>query len=87
MEVTGATKPAEMEQFASSFTNASVPPEASKSSYIDDDKDIKPVLSCRLEDVVSIQPESLSLDGGIQRAYKWVWLEKVKGVLARIGPS
>ncbi len=88
-EATGATgdiKPTKTEHFALSNTNASVAPEASKSSPIDDEKDTQPVISCRLEGNISIQPETLSITGNVQRASKWRWLDKVKemfGCIAR----
>ena len=87
-EATGATgdiKPTKTEHFALSNTNASVAPEASKSSPIDDEKDAQPVISCRLEGNISIQPETLSITGNVQRASKWGWLKRLKGLFARIG--
>ena len=87
-EATEATKPAENGHFSSS-TVTSV---ARKSSLPDDKKDMLPVISCRFEGNISIQPETfydgeglLSLRGSEQRgAGKQRWWEKVKTLFTRV---
>ena len=83
-----ASNPAGIERFASS-TEA---PEASNSSAAGNEKELSPVLSCRFEGNISIQPETLydgegllSLQGTTHaRGARWDWWEKVKRAL-RIG--
>ena len=77
-EATRATKPAITEPFALS-TDAS---DALKSSLVGSGKDLQHVFSCRLEGVVSIQSETLSIGGDIQKAGKQGWLDKMKGLFA-----
>ena len=53
---------------------------------LENGKNPPPVISCRFEVTASIQPESLSLGGSIQRAGNRGWLDKVKrafGCIAR----
>ena len=76
-EATGDIKSTKTEPFAIS----TVAPEALPES----EKDTQPVISCRLEGNISIHPETLSLTGNVQRASKWGWLKRLKGLFARIG--
>ena len=45
----------------------------------------QPAISCRFEGTVSIQPENLSIGGIVQKAGKWVWLEKIKRAFGCLG--
>ena len=87
-EAYGASNPVGIDRFASS-TEA---PEASNSSVVGDEKELSPVLSCRFEGNISIQPETLydgegllSLQGTIHtRGIRWNWWEKLKRVFTCI---
>ena len=88
-EASEASNPAENGVFSISL----VTPDARKSSLSNSEKSPPPVLSCRFEGTVSIQPETLydgegmvSLQGTTHtRGIRWDWWEKVKRVFIRIG--
>lgn len=58
-----------------------VAPEALESSCTGGEKDIQPVISCRLEGIVSVQPETLFVSGSVEKAGRWGWLDRVKKAL------
>ena len=67
------------------FNLSTVTPVTLKSSLPESEKDLLPVISCRFEGTVSIQPDTSYHGYNLQRAGKWKWWEKVKRVFAGTG--
>ena len=82
---TGAIKPSVMDGKNQQFSSSLVANNASKSSLPENAKDMLPVISCRFEGTVSIQPDTSYHDDNLQRAGKWKWFERIKRAFAGTG--